>query len=276
MQKLISELKRLYLLKHQQHHEQGEDGGSCFPAGELFPAILERHLRGEKTIAIDLVTDQGLTRALLIDFQGAASGKGAEHWSKLCEVANAVQEDLGLPAPAVSISGGKGYGLWLSLETPVPVARAQQFLHLLGEAYFPGNQLDAIVLRPDAGKPAGAATTLAELPPCVHQATGLWAAFINPGMGASFADEPGLEMAPPASAQVAFLDGLQSISVAQFTHALDLLQQKRGRAQQASAPALPAAGAPEGLLLKDATLEDIVRFLHDKNIEPTFRHIIAK
>jgi hypothetical protein len=29
--------------------------------------------------------------------------------------------------------------------------------------------------------------------------------------------------------------------------------------------------APKGLLLKDATLEDIVRHLHAKNIEPTFR-----
>jgi len=29
------------------------------------------------------------------------------------------------------------------------------------------------------------------------------------------------------------------------------------------------------LLLKDATLEDIVRHLHAKNIEPTFRHLVA-
>jgi hypothetical protein len=31
----------------------------------------------------------------------------------------------------------------------------------------------------------------------------------------------------------------------------------------------------DGLLLKDATLEDIVQFLHAKNIEPTFRHLIG-
>jgi hypothetical protein len=29
----------------------------------------------------------------------------------------------------------------------------------------------------------------------------------------------------------------------------------------------------EGLLLKDATLEDIVRFLQAKHIEPTFRFL---
>jgi hypothetical protein len=31
--------------------------------------------------------------------------------------------------------------------------------------------------------------------------------------------------------------------------------------------------APDGLLLKDATLEDIVRFLQARHIEPTFRFL---
>lgn len=31
-----------------------------------------------------------------------------------------------------------------------------------------------------------------------------------------------------------------------------------------------------GLLLKDASLEDIIQFLHSKNIEPTFRHFLVK
>lgn len=30
------------------------------------------------------------------------------------------------------------------------------------------------------------------------------------------------------------------------------------------------------LLLKDATLEDIIQFLHQRNIEPTFRHLLVK
>ena len=37
---------------------------------------------------------------------------------------------------------------------------------------------------------------------------------------------------------------------------------------------LPAADS--GLLLVDASLEDIIRFLHSKNIEPTFRHLLVK
>jgi hypothetical protein len=36
-------------------------------------------------------------------------------------------------------------------------------------------------------------------------------------------------------------------------------------------PAATSATAP-GLLLQDASLEDIVRWLHARHIEPTFRH----
>lgn len=31
-----------------------------------------------------------------------------------------------------------------------------------------------------------------------------------------------------------------------------------------------------GLLLADASLENIIQFLHSKNIEPTFRHLLVK
>ena len=51
-----------------------------------------------------------------------------QHWDRLCEVANALQAELGLPAPAVSIDGASAYHLWLSLETPVPAGEAQDFL----------------------------------------------------------------------------------------------------------------------------------------------------
>jgi hypothetical protein len=246
MQKIISELTRLYI-----------------PAGVLSPEALAQHVLGQTTLAIDLTTSDGLTRAMVIAFQKMAGDEEAQHWNRLCAVANALQAQLGFPAPAVSISGANGYGLWLSLEVPVPVAQAQTFLELLRQAYFPD-----MGLRPDAvGAPV-------ELPPCLNQRTGRWAAFIHPGMGAAFADESGLQMAPPLAGQAAFLDGVHSISEAQFLHALDTLQQSDGAAPTPSAPALPRAVAAEGLLLRDATLEDIVRFLHSKNIEPTFRHLI--
>jgi hypothetical protein len=93
-------------------------------------------------------------------------------------------------------------------------------------------------------------------------------------MGASFAEELGLEMQPPIAAQAAFLEGLQSIGDAEFAKALDLLQQKHIAAPEAAPRATTYAATPESLLLKDATLEEIIKHLHSMNIEPTFRHLL--
>jgi hypothetical protein len=260
MEKLINELTRLYLAPEAATRE-----------------ALAQHTLGQTTIAIKLTTADGLTRALAIPFRKTPGADEARHWTRLCEVANALQAELGLPAPAVSIDGATAYYLWLSLETPVPASEAQDFLELLRQSRFP-----EIELAPDA------ATAPVYLPPCLNPRTGKWAAFIHPGMGASFADESGLEMAPPLAGQVAFLEGLDSISEAQFRHALAVLQPAQAVVPNAAAaaPAAPAASVPVpqpavssapagGLLLKDATLEDIVKFLHSKNIEPTFRHLIG-
>lgn len=251
MHELISQLLRLYL-----------------PAGAPVPEGLEQHLDGRMTRAFDLAHG-GAVRAIVIPFDRQPQASGADPWERLCEAANALQGELGLPAPAVSISGAAGFRLWLSFQEPVPAAIAQEFLGQVVAAYCPG------VVLPQHGVLA-----LVELPPCLNGATGKWAAFIHPGMGASFADEPALEMPPPAAAQAAFLQGLESISQEQFRHALAVLARAAGTADaetqaatDAVAPA-PASAVPPGLLLKDATLEDIVRLLHARNIEPTFRHLL--
>jgi len=259
MDKLIAELRRLYLAPEAVTRE-----------------ALAQHLDGKLTRAIQLTTADGLTRALAIPFRKVAGAPEGQHWTRLCEVANALQGTLGLPAPAVSIDGANAYYLWLSLETPVPTALAQDFLAALRLAYFPETEL-----APDA------ATAPVYLPPCLNPRSGKWAAFIHPGMGASFAEESGLEMAPPVAGQVGFLEGLQSIGEAQFRAALQKLQPVRVAAPSApvqapvQAPGVPVAAQPvaavvEGLLLQDATLEDIVRHLHARNIEPTFRYLMPK
>jgi hypothetical protein len=250
MEKLIAELTRLYLLDGQQYEGKA-----------LTNATLEQHLRGETTIALPLNSDAGMTRAIVLHFDGALAGKGEQQWEALCAIANAVQNQLDLPAPAVSISGSDGYALWLSLATPVPAAQAHRFAGLLRAAHAP-----------DAS-PSTKVDGAEALPPCLIPSSGKWAAFIHPGMGSSFADEPGLEMAPPTAAQAAFLESLKSITTAQFTQALAALEHCNGEAVPTVTALSPT---PQGLLLKDATLDDIVRFLHEKNIEPTFRYLIGK
>lgn len=250
MEKLIAELRRLYL-PDSQH-----------PA----TSALEDHLRADTTLAIDLATRTGGTRTLVLDFPREADDR---HWLRLCDVANALQQDLKLPAPAVSVNGGARYSLWLSFATPVPLARMRQFHAMLHHAYFADMDL----------KPAD---TVAEVPPCLHRATGLWAAFINPAMGASLAEDLGLDMPPPISAQASFLHGLDSISDEQFIHAFELLQGQAATTAPTAATAAattaaaPAAAPHNGLLLQDATLEDIIAELHRRHIEPTLRHLLVR
>jgi hypothetical protein len=244
MDKLISEWMRLYLLPDSpaaQALAQRAPDGHCEPVG--------------------LASSDGLIRAIALPFRKAA-GEDARHWERLCAVANGLQADFGFPAPAVSVASTGGYVLWLSLDAPVPVAEARRFVAGL-DRLWP----DTLPSPDTVGMPV-------ELPPCLNGATGHWAAFIHPGMGASFADESGLDMAPPAARQVAFLEGLQGIAADQFRAALDRL------APPAPAPVAPPAPAPvradDGLLLRDATLDDIVRFLHARGIEPTFRFLVPR
>jgi hypothetical protein len=284
MEKLIAELTRLYLAPETVTRE-----------------VLAAHIAGKTTLAIKLTTADGLIRALAIPFRKVFGDGESGHWDRLCVVANALQAELGLPAPAVSIDGASAYRLWLSLETPVPAAEAQDFLELLRQSYFPQTEV-----APDA------ATAPVYLPPCLNPRSGKWAAFIHPGMGASFAEESGLEMAPPLAGQVGFLESLDSIDEIQFREALRKLEQRRAPAPapaQAPAPssiepassaaadalaaephhppapprparstqAKASSAAPaDGLLLKDATLEDIVRHLQERNIEPTFRFLTPR
>ncbi|NHZ99628.1 hypothetical protein [Massilia sp. CCM 8734] len=247
MQKMMSELSRLYI-----------------PAGALTPDLLAQRRAGRSALAIALA-DGDVTRAVVIPFRKTPGAGEAQHWTHLCALANGLQAELGFPAPAVSISASDGYYLWLSLEAPTPIAHVRTFLELVRKAYVP-----------EMAPFADAAGAPVELPPCLDPQSGKWAAFIDAGLGAAFADESGLEMAPPLAAQAALLERLDRIGAAQFQHAIDVLGHAHGAPAAVSKPVIPAgADAPDGLLLRDATLEDIVRFLHAKNIEPTFRHLIS-
>lgn len=235
MEKLFAQLSRLYLMPGVSPADHDAEG------------------------RVPLVSSDGLSRAIVIDFPRLRRGEPEQHWENLCAVANAVQTQFGFPAPAVSIDGATGYRLWLSLGEPVPEGDVRRFVSMLRETHFPELELPI--------------SEQVQLPPSVNPASGKWAAFIHPGMGASFAEEAGLEVEPPHHAQLAFLEGLQGIDKAQFFEALVSLKQNEPVADAPVATPAPTVG---GLLLKDATLEDIVRHLHAMNIEPTFRHLLPR
>jgi hypothetical protein len=214
---------------------------------------------------VALATDAGSTRAIVIAFR-KRPGEFEQHWQRLCEMANLLQSEFDFPAPAVSVCASGGYLLWLSIEALVPLAATQRFVARLGDVHFP----DAL---PRAEAMAGPVA----LPPGLNRDNGKWSAFIHPGMGASFADESGLDMPPPAAGQVAFLEGLRSIPVAAFEAALEKLGTAPAAASASTAvlalarPPAVRVAAQDGVLLAHATLEEIVRELHARQIEPTFK-----
>ena len=225
MQGLIKELARLYLLTGQQWHKQKLDPSGepkYYAEGALTPELLGKSIAGEQTVALNLVRSDGMARALVVDFDRAAD------WPKVVTLYQAITGELGLPAPAVAVSGRKGYGVWLSLAEPIPAAQARSFLHLLRATYLADIPEAALDLRPDTDTPTTAAAAVAKLPPCKHLATDKWAAFIDPSMGEMFVEEPWLDSAPAPDKQAAMLAGLVSIPSGAFLQALNTLQAKAG------------------------------------------------
>lgn len=136
-----------------------------------------------------------------------------KHWNVLADMQAGLGEALDFPPAALSVEAAGGYRLWLSLATPLPLATAEQLFgemqrRWLGDvpaqdiSWFPGNL-----------------AALAELP-SEDPDSGRWSAFIDPSLGALFADEDGLDFPPTLDAQAQLLAPLRSIADDVLTRAL--------------------------------------------------------
>lgn len=162
---------------------------------------------------LDPIVENGMTRAMVVSFLEA------KDWQQVAGLYQAVQGDLQLPAPGVSVSGNSGYQLWFSLADPIPQEQARAFLSLLQARYLADIQEKNLSSNLETEHPS----TLA-FPPRQHGTSGKWSAFIDPSMGDMFVEEPGLEMAPNMARQADRLAALESISPVDFAKALLLLQ----------------------------------------------------
>ena len=165
-------------------------------------------------------------------------------WSALSKVWRGVQADLQLPAPAIAVSGDDALQLWFSLQAPVSLARAADFLQRLRGRYLPDIASKRVRLMPsDAG---------ADLPvvPAQWEATGNWSAYVAPDLAPIFADTPWLDIEPGAEGQADLLARLESITPVAFDAALRRL-----------APAAPESAAQPMQPVGQATDVDPRRFL---------------
>ena len=205
MNQLITELQRLYFLDDQRSTPGGE--------GRLTAKTLAQSLAGESPVELDLVGADGRVRALVVEFARA------NDWQHAARLYQAVQDELGWPAPALSIEGHQGYAIWFSLAQAIPLAQAGAFLAALRTAYLADLPAQRLGLHPAAETPAQI-----RLVPGRHPASGKWSAFIDPTLGGMFIDESWLEMAPNQDKQAELLAALKSISAAEFQQALSVLQ----------------------------------------------------
>lgn len=164
--------------------------------------------------------------ALVIAFRRATD------WESAALLWHAVQDELDLPAPAVSVDG-QGYRLWFSLAEPVNDQQASRFLDGLQRRYL----ADLPAPRLEFGIPG-------DLPPCPLAEPERWAAFIDPGMGSMFTAEPWLEMAPNRNQQADLLAGFSSIKSAELERALAQLEPVGNTAPAESGMALAGITTP--------------------------------
>lgn len=227
MHKLIQELQRLYL-----------------PADSaLTPELAAAHLAGDVCLLLDPVDAKGEVRALRVTFHHNAD------WPRLASLYRQLQEELGLPAPAISVCGRTGYQLWLSLARPQPSALAARFLGALRSRFLGEMPETAIALHPAPDEQVATAPERSELVPGLDPLSGKWSTFIDPSMGSLFIDDGGLESAPNMDAQGELLARLQCIEADAFAAALTLLETPLAgkSANNGVAPgAAPASDAENG------------------------------
>lgn len=100
---------------------------------------------------------------------------------------------------------------------------------------------------PDRIEAGGRSTR--EPPPARVAGDDRWSAFIDPGMGSLFIDEPWLEMAPTPDKQAELLAGFSEIKVEEFERALSRLAPAAPRTPSASdTPRHESAPAADGKL----------------------------
>jgi hypothetical protein len=240
MHKLISELQRLYFLDMQPGvsvlNRQADDsvaGDALLLATQtlnvLAPAMLAQQLSGECSVSIPLLDAQQMLRTMVVSFEHVSD------WDAVARLFQGVQSDLDLPAPAISVSGHQGYGIWFSLARPLPLPQARRFLDALRANYLADMSGVNLAFHPAASDQP------VNLVPALQASNGKWSAFIDPSMGSMFIEEAGLDMAPNMDRQAEMLAGLRSIKEDEFAHALTVLQALEEEQAKAKANAQAAS-----------------------------------
>jgi hypothetical protein len=192
MNRLQSELRRLYLSHSVEPGTDAEASG--------------------------LIDPEGRVRAMVLEVARPAS------WDVLSKVWRGVQVDLELPAPAIAVSGTDGLQLWFSLSDPIAVAQAHAYLESLRLRFLADIATKRLRLMPIVDASAPNQALHARMVPAEQEQTGNWSAFVAPDLAPVFADTPWLDIPPSNDGQADLLSRLESIKPSAFEAALESLR----------------------------------------------------
>ena len=169
-------------------------------------------------------------------------------WTELYPAWMGVQSELGLPAPAIAVSGFDSLQLWFSLASPILQADGARFLEGVRTRYLAQVKTSQVRL-------VAAADAFSRAPP-VERSPARWSAFVSPDLASVFSDTPWLDVPPTEDGQATLLRSLEPIRRPAFEAAL---RQLDGRAE--AAPREPALPAAEAVRPPEHEAADPLRFL---------------
>lgn len=233
MNKLIAELQRLYFLPDQKWQAVFSSDAFSQDADHLTQDVVAQAFQGKTVPGLSLQGPEKTVRTMGLGFRRAGD------WPVVAALFQAMQDELDLPAPAISVSGRAGFRIWFSLLEPLPIEEARHFLADLRARFLGEIPEHHLVFFPEMALAGLEGAMVMKLVPGLHPETGKWSAFIDPAMGSMFADEAGLEMAPNMDRQADLLAGFKSMQIDDFHRAAGLLS-KLVSVNAGSSPALSA------------------------------------
>lgn len=188
---------------------------------------VDAHFAGLRTIHLRLVSEQHTTYTGVWDFDG-----GEKDWPRVTALV-AEMRRLGFQIPPVSLSGKKGFNVWLLLERPFPAAVVRKFLrdvliHTF-ERYQPGYQR-SVETRPDSDFANDSGKCTKALPFGKNQKSGNWTGLLDPALLSEQSPPPlGFCEFQGNPLQTQLLANVRFVSHEQFNGALASFESKQSQ-----------------------------------------------
>lgn len=206
---------------------------------------------------------------------------GPAEWPAVARLWQAVQEDMGLPAPGIAINGLDGYQLWFSLSSPIATPQAVAFLEGLHARYWAEIPPERIGIMPAlTGRGGQGLKPLRQpgaIPPFAARES-QWAAFVAPDLAPVFADTPWLDIPPNPDGQADLLNALRSGDADMIP--VVATQRPTRTTQPSEGPAPSAAGSSSSSPAANKSTQDprdfLLQVMNDPSVDLALRIDAAK